>query len=355
MRIALLAPPYLPVPPKGYGGTEKIVSLLAEGLVASGHDVTLFATGDSETRAKLVSYYPAALGNSGFKKGDALEPLLQYEHCYRQAEQFDIIHSHGQYLSMFGARNLGTPVVFTWHGSFYAGEVPEEKRNALRMFADLPIISISNNQRQGLPELNFLATVYNSLDISEYPFVGNPTGDYLLWIGRMSPKKGALEAIWAANKLGMRLEMAAAIDPIDAAYFESEVKPHVDGKHVIFHGEMGHKKVIELYGNARAVLYPISWHEPFGLVMIEAMASGTPVVTYDIGSAAEVVEDGVTGFVVQPTAGIDALIHAVGRVGQIDRAACRRRVEKLFVKEKMVEGYERAYEKLPGHSGKYGT
>jgi len=351
MRIALLAPPYLAVPPKGYGGTEKIISLLADGLVEHGHDVTLFATGDSVTKAALVSYYPQALGNSGLKKNDALEPLLQYEHCYAQAAAFDIIHSHGQYLSLFGARDLITPVVFTWHGSFYKGEVPEEKRNALRMFTDLPIISISNNQRRGLPELHYVGTVYNSLDISEYPFVEKPNGDYLLWIGRMSPKKGALEAIWAAKSLGMRLEMAAAIDPIDAQYFETEIRPHIDGKQIVFHGEMHHKKVIDLYGNAHAVLYPISWHEPFGLVMIEAMACGTPVVTYDIGSAAEIVEDGITGYVVQPDAGIDALIHATKRIGDIDRTACRKRVEKLFVKERMVEGYEKAYEKILESSG----
>jgi len=348
MRIALLAPPYLPVPPQGYGGTERIVNLLCEGLVARGHDVTLFATGDSITKAKLVSYYPQALGNSGLKKGDALEPLLQYEDCYNRASEFDIIHSHGQYYSMFGARNLATPVVFTWHGSFYKGEVPEEKRAALRMFSDLPIVSISNNQRRGLPELNFVGTVYNSLDIAEYPYTENPTGDYLLWIGRMSPKKGALEAIWAAKALGIRLEMAAAIDPIDAPYFESEIKPLIDGKQIVFHGELHKKTVLSLYGNAKAVLYPISWHEPFGLVMIESMACGTPVVTYDIGSAAEVVEDGVTGYVVAPTAGIDAFTAAVKRVRDIDRAACRKRVEKRFVKEVMVEGYEAVYKKLVG-------
>lgn len=354
MRIAQLAPPYLSVPPTGYGGTEKIVSLLTEGLVDRGHDVTLFATGDSNTSARLVSFYPTSLGNSGYKKNEALAPLLQYEHCYRRAKEFDIIHSHGQYYSMFGARHLATPVVFTWHGSIYTGEVSEEKRNALRTFADVPIVSISNNQRQGLPELNFAGTVYNSLDISEYPYVKTPRGDYFLWIGRMSPKKGALEAIWVAKALGVRLEMAATIDPIDASYFESEIKPHIDGEHVIFHGEMHHKKVIELYGNARAVLYPITWHEPFGLVMIEAMASGTPVVTYDIGSAPEVVDDGVTGFVVQPEAGVDALIHAAERIGEIDRAACRKRVEKLFVKERMVEGYENVYKKLLGFSGELG-
>lgn len=346
MRIALLAPPYLPVPPIGYGGTEKIVHLLAEGLVSRGHDVTLFASGDSTTKARLISYYPQSLGNSGLTKSDALEPLLQYEDCYKRASEFDIIHSHGQYYSLFGARNRGTPVVFTWHGSFYTGEVPEEKRATLRAFKDLPIVSISNNQRLGLPELNFIGTVYNSLDISAYPYVENPTGDYLLWIGRMSPKKGALEAIEVARALGMRLQMAAAIDPIDASYFEKEIKPKIDGTQVVFHGELNHYTLMTLYGNARAVLYPISWHEPFGLVMIESMACGTPVVAFNIGSAPEVVDDGVTGFVVAPSAGIPALIHATKRIGEIDRSACRNRVEKHFNTDRMVEGYESMYRKV---------
>ncbi len=346
MRIALLAPPYLPVPPKAYGGTEKIVSLLAEGLVARGHDVTLFAAGDSITKAKLVSTYPASLGNSGLKKSDTLEPLLQYDACYRRAKEFDIIHSHGQYLSLFGARNLGTPVVFTWHGSFFPGEVPEEKRETLRAFSDLPIISISNNQRQALPGLNYPATVYNSLDIQEYPYVEKPTADYLLWVGRMSPKKGAVEAIEVARKLGMRLQMAAALDPIDVPYFEKEVKPKIDGVNIVFHGEMTHPMLMTLYGNAKAVLYPISWHEPFGLVMIESMACGTPVVGYNMGSVPEVVEDGVTGFVLAPRAGIDGLVQGVKRLGEIDRKACRTRVEKYFHKDRMVLDYEAVYQKI---------
>ncbi len=348
MRIALLAPPYLPVPPKAYGGTEKIVSLLAEGLVRRGHDVTLFAAGDSITKARLVSTFPQSLGNSGLKKSDALEPLLQYEACYRRAKEFDIIHSHGQYYSLFGARNLGTPVVFTWHGSFYSGEVPEEKRDTLRAFADLSFVSISNNQRLALPNLHYVGTVYNSLDIAEYPFVETPTGDYLLWIGRMSPKKGALEAIEVAKKVGMRLQMAAAIDPIDQPYFDKEIRPLIDGVHVVFHGELTHQMLMTLYGNAKAVLYPISWHEPFGLVMIESMACGTPVVAYDIGSVPEVVDDGVTGFVIDTYAGIDGLARAVSRIGEIDRAACRKRVEKLYHKDRMVADYEAVYKNVVG-------
>ena len=347
MKIALLAPPYLPVPPKGYGGTERIVHHLTEGLVKRGHDVTLFASGDSITKAKLASIYPTALGNSGLNKRDAIEPLLQYEFCYSRAKEFDIIHSHGQYLSFFGARNLGTPVVFTWHGSFYEGEVPEEKRQTLRTFGDMPMVSISNNQRLALPELHYVATVYNSLDIPTYRYSDKPR-DYLLWVGRMSPKKGALDAIAVAEKVGIRLEMAAAIDPIDRPFFEEQIKPKIDGDRVIYHGEVAHEVLVELYGGAIATLYPISWHEPFGLVMTESMACGTPVITYDIGSSAEVVEDGKTGFVIAPSAGVNAMISAVKRVGEIDRAVCRKWVEKKFSIDRMVSEYEDVYRKILG-------
>ena len=395
MKIAILAPPYLPVPPPLYGGTEKIVSLLTEGLVERGHDVTLFASGDSQTKAKLVSLFPEALGNSGLTKDDKDKPLAHYHECYRRASEFDIIHSHGQYLSLAEAEGLKTPVVFTWHGSFYPGETPEEKRDILKKYKHLNYISISNNQRGGLPELNFVATVYNALDIGEYPFVAGPavrlTGAevgissfsrrqgpardsivldegvkavtaletkhlpapsfptvgsddvYLLWVGRMSPKKGALDAITASKRLGIRLEMAAAIDPIDHPYFESEIKPHIDGKNVIYHGEIGHDALVELYGGAIATLYPISWHEPFGLVMAESMACGTPVVAYNIGSVPEIVVDGKTGFIVED---IHGLVSAVKRIGTIDRAACRKHVEEHFHKDRMVEDYLAVYKKL---------
>lgn len=347
MRIAILAPPYLPVPPPLYGGTEKIVSLLTEGLVERGHDVTLFASGDSKTSAKLSSIFPKALGNSGLTKGDVAKPLAHYHACYQRASEFDIIHSHGQYLSLPEAEGVKTPMVFTWHGSFYPGETTEEKRATLQKYKHLNYISISNNQRGGLPELHYVATVYNALDTSEYAFVSTP-GDYLLWIGRMSPKKGALDAIRTAKKLGIRLEMAAAIDPIDRPYFESEIKPHIDGKNVIYHGEVGHDAVAELYGGALSTLYPISWHEPFGLVMAESMACGTPVVAYDIGSVAEIVRDGLTGYVIDPSAGFEGLADAVKRIGSIDRRTCRTYAEQHFDKDRMVADYEAVYQNIIG-------
>lgn len=345
MKIAILAPPYLPVPPPLYGGTEKIVSLLTEGLVALGHDVTLFASGDSKTTAKLVSMYPNALGNSGLKKGDTGKPLAQYHACYARASEFDIIHSHGQYLSLPEAADLKTPVVFTWHGSFYEGETTEEKRHILETYKHLNYISISNNQRGGLSDLHYVATIYNALDIAEYAFVPTP-GDYLLWVGRVNPKKGALDAIQAAKRLGIRLEMAAAIDPIDHAYFEEMIKPHIDGEHVVFHGEIGHSALVELYGGALATLYPISWHEPFGLVMAESMACGTPVIAYNIGSVPEIIRDGLTGFVIDPSLGVEGLVDAVKKIDTIDRSRCRKHTEAYFHKDRMVRDYEAVYEKF---------
>jgi glycosyltransferase involved in cell wall biosynthesis len=342
MRIGLLAPPYLPVPPAGYGGTEKIVSLLADGLVEKGHEVTLFASGDSHTKANLISIFPKALGNSGLNKGDALLPLLHYHECAKRADTFDIIHSHAQYLGLFGLSGVhGTPVIHTWHGSYYEGEVPDEKRKVLEAFADNHFITISDNQRGGMPNLHYVKTVYNGIDLSLYPFCEKPNGEYLLWVGRIVEKKGPLPAIQAAKKLGMRLILAAAVDPVDQAYFDSVIRPEVDHEHISFTGEVNHDQMVDLYRNAKATLFPISWHEPFGLVLVESMASGTPVVAYKAGSVPEIVEDGKTGFIVDS---VDGLVDSVKKIGDIDRATCRKHVEDHFSKEKMVEGYEQAYE-----------
>ncbi|OGG07936.1 hypothetical protein A3D05_00080 [Candidatus Gottesmanbacteria bacterium RIFCSPHIGHO2_02_FULL_40_24] len=348
MKIALLAPPYLSVPPKAYGGTEKIVSLLADGLVERGHDVTLFATGDSQTRAKLVSVFAEELGNSGLAKGSALMPLLHFRECFRRAGEFELIHNHAQYIPMFLAELVKTPVVHTMHGSFYPGEVPEEKRRILETHKKQPFISISDNQRKGLPDLNFIGTVYNGLDVSEYTYVEKPRGDYLLWVGRITEKKGPGLAIEVAKRVKRQLVIAAAIDPVDVPFFEREVKPWIDGKQVNFVGELTHKTLDGLYGNAYCTLFPISWHEPFGLVMIESMICGTPVVAYNMGSVSEVIEDGKTGYVVDPASGADGFVHAVYEIDRIQRGDCRARVIEKFSKETMVSGYESVYKKILG-------
>ena len=345
MKIAVLAPPYLPVPPVGYGGTEKIISQLTEGLVKKGHQVTLFATGDSQTKAKLVSVFAKAIGNSGLAKGDALLPLLHYKECFQKAREFDIIHNHGQYLAMFLAEFSPTPVVHTIHGSYYEGEVPQEKRKVLSAFRHHKFVSISDNQRGGFPELNYVDTVYNGLDISKYTYNEKPRGDYLLWVGRIVEKKGPQVAINVAKKLNMPLVIAATVDPVDKPYFDSVVKPEIDGKLIQFTGELQHDSLNSLYGNAYCTLFPITWHEPFGLVMIESMATGTPVVAFNWGSVPEVIKDGKTGFVVNDA---DKMIEAIEKVGQIKRIDCRKRVEDKFSAERMVEGYEKIYKKVVG-------
>lgn len=348
MKIAVLAPPYLSVPPKKYGGTEKIVSMLADGLVAAGHDVTLFATGDSVTQAKLVSIFPEGIGNSGLTKDDGLLPLIHYTECFRRAGEFDIIHNHGQYLAMFLAQFSNTPVVHTIHGSYYPGEVPEEKRKVLAAFKQHRFISISDNQRGGFPDLNFVATVYNGIDLSQFTYTEKPKGEYLLWVGRIVAKKGPLPAIETAKHLGLPLVIAAAIDPADMGYFEQFIKPHIDGDQISYIGEIQHDTSDKLYGNAIATLFPITWHEPFGLVMVESMACGTPVVAYNIGSVLEVVKEAKTGFIVDIERGVEGLVHATKRISEIQRGDCRSWVLERFSKEKMVAGYIEAYKKILG-------
>lgn len=346
MKIALLSPPYLSVPPKKYGGTEKIISLLADGLVDEGHDVTLFATGDSQSRAKLVSVFPEELGNSGLKKDDGLLPLIHYTECFRQQERFNIIHNHGQYLAMFLAEYSKIPVVHTIHGSYYPGEIPEEKRKVLQTFKNHAFISISDNQRGGMSDLNFVATVYNGIDVSQFKYTEKPRGDYLLWVGRIIAKKGPLAAIETAKKTNIPLVIAAAIDPADLPYYEKEIKPHIDGKFISYIGEINHHTTEELYGNALCTLFPVTWHEPFGLVMVESMACGTPVVAYNIGSVPEIVVNGKTGFIVEIESGAEGLSHAVREIGSIQRGDCRAHVLEQFTKEKMVKGYEKAYQQI---------
>ncbi len=343
MKIALLAPPYLSVPPKGYGGVERIVHLLSEGLVRKGHDVTLFAPGDSKTRAKLFSTFDKSIGNSGETKNNAFYPLMQYIDCFSQAEKFDVIHNHAEHLAMFLADLVKTPVVHTLHSTLIEGETTPEKRMVLARFKNHNFVSISNNQREGLPILNFIGTVYNGIDIDKYEYVEKPKGDYLLWVGRITQKKGPLEAIEAAGKSGYKLVIAAVIDPIEEKYFTDVIKPKIDGDKVEFVGELHDDTLNTLYGNAFCLLSPISWHEPFGLVMVESMSCGTPVVAYRIGSTLEIIEDGVTGYVVDDQY---QMIEAIKRIETIKRINCRKRVEDKFTDERMILGYEKIYQKV---------
>jgi len=317
--------------------------------VKRGHEVTLFASGDSQTTAKLESIFPKGIGNSGISKADPLMALAHYHHCFKKAAGFDLIHNHGQYLAMFMADLVKTKVVHTIHGSYYPMETPQSKRFILNKFKDHRFISISNNQRQGMPDLNYVGTVYNSLDLNDFTFNSRPKADYLLWVGRIVEKKGPLEAIKAAKKLGIPLKMAAVVDPQDLPYFEEVIKPEVDGQFISFTGEIDKEELNVLYGNALCTLFPILWHEPFGLVMIESMATGTPVVGYDIGAVAEVIKNGETGFVVND---LEEMIMRVREIGNIDRKKCREHVEQNFAPEKMVAGYEAIYKQILGCTSK---
>lgn len=342
MKIAILSPPYLPVPPEGYGGVERIVHYLTEGLVKKGYDVTLFAPGDSKTSAKLISTFPKSIGNSGDMKFRAIFPLIQYSDCYKHAEEFDIIHTHAEDLAIIMANMVKTPIVHTIHSTLYEGEGKEDKLMIMKNYPNQSYIAISNNQKQGMPNINWVKTVYNGVDLLEYK-ASMEKGNYLLWLGRVTRKKGILDAITVARDTGIRLKIAAVVDPVEEKFYQEEVVPKVDGSQIEFVGEQKGQDKINLYSNALCTLYPISWHEPFGLVMAESLACGTPVIAYNIGSAPEIVENLTSGFIVE-NAG--QMTQAVGKIETISRANCRKRVEDLFSTDKMVEAYEKVYQEL---------
>lgn len=343
MRIAQLAAPWIAVPPKGYGGAERIVYFLTEELVRRGHKVTLFATGDSKSSGQLSPFFPKALGNDGtYKSAHPFMSFLQCSSCFERAAEFDVIHNHLQYQTLFFTDFVKTPVVHTLHGSFNINEVAEDRRLTLSKFKHQDFVSISNAQRANLPDLNYIATVYNGIKIEEFEF-SFESGNYLAWLGRITPKKGVTEAIKVARALGMKLKIAAFIDPVDRDFFEKEVKPLIDGRFIEFVGELDSRGKSDFLKNALCVLFPISWHEPFGMVMVEAMTTGTPVIAFNFGSVPEIVINGVTGFVVE---NIGEMIEKVKEIGKIDRGKCRKHVEDNFTVEKMVKGYEEVYEKI---------
>lgn len=347
MKIAQLAPCWLSCPPKKYGGTEAVVHSLTEELVKRGHDVTLFATGDSKTNAKLDYFYKKPLGNVADLKTNPYLVLPHYYHCFKQANKFDLIHNHNDEFAYLFTDLIKTPVVHTLHGSFYEKEVKKEKKEMLKDFYYQNFISISKSQQKSLKDIKFMANIYNGVNLKDFKFEAK-RGDYLFWIGRITYKKGASDAIKVAKNLGMRLVIAGSIDPAERDYLEREVLSQVDGEKIIFAGEVGLKRKAELFRNAACSIFPIHWHEPFGLVMAESMACGTPVVAYDKGAAREVVRNNLTGFVVPPKKGIEGLSEAVEKSVTIDRPVCREHVKESFTVEKMTDKYERIYKKLLG-------
>ncbi len=338
MRIAQIAPLYESVPPKGYGGTERVVSWLTEELVRMGHDVTLFATGDSETNARLVAGSPRALREmNGY--GDALaHHYLLMEQLVKRADEFDIIHAHLDYLIFPFLRANKLKSVTTLHGRL---DIPSLEP-LYREFKDMPLVSISDTQRAPLAFANWQGTVYHGLPADLYEFHEKPS-DYLLFLGRICPDKGVDKAIEIATRAGVPLKIAAKIDPVDVEYFEKVIKPLLDHPGVEFLGEASQAQKNELIGGAKAMLFPILWPEPFGLVMIESMACGTPVIAFNWGSVPEVMEHGVTGYICSTT---DEAVEHLTDIDQFDRAGCRAVFDRRFTVATMAQAYTDVYERL---------
>lgn len=336
MRIAQIAPLWEQVPPVTYGGTELVVSLLTEELVRRGHEVTLFASGDSTTAAKLESVHPKALRLDKAVREAGIYEMLQLSQVYERAKEFDVIHSHMGCAALPYANLVKTPTIHTLHGIF----TPDNEKMFVHARRQ-PFVSISDSQREPRLGLNCVATVYNGVDTSTYQFYPEP-GElpYLAFLGRVSPEKGTHLAIEIAKRTGWTLKIAGKIDAVDVDYYETEVKPHIDGEQIQFLGEANHTQKNILMGNAVATLFPITWREPFGLVMIESMATGTPVIAMDLGSTSEVIAHGKTGFLCQS---LDEFVQALEQIQSIDRHACRQRVEDHFSVRQMVDGYEAVY------------
>ena len=337
MRIAQIAPLIESVPPKLYGGTERVVSYLTEALVEQGHKVTLFASGDSATRAQLVAPCPQALRLGDGCADPLVHMLLMLEQVFQRAGEFDILHFHVDYLHFPLSRRVGARTVTTLHGRLdIADLVP-----IFREFAEMPVVSISDAQRAPLDWVNWAGTVQHGLpDLYRYR-AGR--GNYLAFMGRISPEKRVDRAIEIARRVGMDLKVAAKVDVADRAYFNRKIAPLLKGPGVEYVGEIGEEQKGEFLGEAAALLFPIDWPEPFGLVMIEAMACGTPVIAYRRGSAPEVIANGETGFLVDD---LDEAVSAVKQLDQISRRRCREYFEAHFTAERMARDYLDVYERL---------
>ena len=336
MRIGMIAPLEFRLPPIAYGGTEQIVSLLTEELVRRGHEVTLFATGDSITASELVPGAPYGL--RGTDRDKNVLNMLNAAACMERAGEFDVIHNHVPLAGMPLAGLIDTPVLTTFHGGF-AGDWIALYNSYKGWYNTI------SKSAASLLELHerYVGVVYNAIDVDSYPYNPGERDDFALFMSRISREKGPDIAIEAARRGGFRLIIAGNVDEPDKEFFESRVLPHVDGEQIQYVGEADAAMKRDLYSRARLLLAPITWEEPFGLFLAEAMACGTPVIAFNRGAAPEVVEDGVTGFIVED---IEAMVDAVLRIGRIDPAACRKRVEDEFNVARMTEDYQATYEKI---------
>ena len=358
MRIAMLAPISWPLPPPGYGPWEQVAYNLTEELVTLGHHVTLFAAAGTRSSARVVETVPHALSTwpepdgsrpraydpaTGLLEGPPDGRVLEQLHiatCMERAAagEFDLVHSHLHVHALVYGRLIGCPLVSTLHGAAWV----RPAHPIFVKYKDLPFVSLSDAERQLLPELNYVATVHNGIRLGDFPFEADKD-DYLLFAGRLSPEKGAAEAVEVAQKSGRRLLLAGMIEPQHQEYYNTKVKPYIDGKTIEYLGLLSQKDLAPVYRKAAAVLFMINWCEPCSMVGIEAQASGTPLIGTRFGYLPEIIRDGQTGFLVDT---VDQAAQAVEKLSQLDPTACRRNIETRFAAPVMAKGYQRVYETL---------
>lgn len=337
MKIAQIAPLMESVPPKLYGGTERVVSWLTEELVRTGHQVTLFASADSVTEAELVACAPQALRTDPRVVDPLAHLAVMLQRVREHADEFDMLHFHTDYFHLPTFERMAEKTLTTLHGRLDLPDLPA----VFRAFPRMPLASIARHQRDPVPFAHWVGNVYHGLPAGLLPYQPAPTWDYLAFLGRICPEKRVDRAIAIAKRLGMKLRIAAKIDKTDRGYFEHTIAPMLDDPRVEFLGEIGDHEKADFLGNAYALLFPIDWPEPFGLVMIEAMACGTPVIAYRRGSVPEIVEPGVTGFIVHDE---EEAAAACRRASMLDRAKVRRRFEERFTAQRMARDYLRLYQ-----------
>lgn len=338
MKIAQVSPLYESVPPCQYGGTERIVSYLTEELIRQGHEVTLFASGDSKTSAKLIAPCRRALRRDPECRDPLAAHIVMIEEVFRRAAEFDVIHFHIDYLHFPYSIRMGTPAVTTLHGRL---DIPD-LAPLHRTFRGPSLISISTAQRVPLPWVNWIGTVHHGLPEDLYSLETAPD-PYLVFVGRISPEKGLDKAIEIARQSGMLLKIGAKIDAVDRNYYESEIRPLLTGSGVEFLGEVSDREKQQLIGKASALLFPVNWPEPFGIVMLEAMACGTPVIAFPRGSVSEVLDNGANGYIAND---VSEAVNAVKLLPSFDRAACRKVFEKRFSARRMTKSYLDLYRTL---------
>ena len=338
MKIAQVSPLYESVPPKLYGGTERIVAYLTDALVDQGHDVTLFASGDSQTKAQLVPICHSALRLDHTVVDQLAHHIVELQKVQEQLVDFDVIHYHIDYIHFPLSRINQKPQLTTLHGRLDLLDL----QDLYNHFSDMPVVSISDAQQKPLPQANWIGTVYHGLpkNLCHY---GAGEGNYVAFVGRISPEKRVDRAIEIAKQANIRLKIAAKVDPVDRQYYEQEIKPLLNHPLIEFIGEIGEVEKETFLGNARALLFPIDWPEPFGMVMIEAMACGTPVIAFRNGSVPEVIDVGESGFTVES---VSEAVEALNNIDLIDRQGCREVFERRFLDTRMAHEYVELYEQM---------